>query len=480
MYKQLNLLFFVSLLLVSVQQHQLFGADGAHPFLMEGLNQSFFEHGTEESNERLRCTCKALNAAGARYHDDQTARFNEKFKGMTHVFLGLDSTDSLFEMFDELKEITGHFFSWVIPTAVIYPGGKKVLLCVEDITTAIQNSSNQERRILDMDHLLEQDFVDRTANAKKFPLLSHYILGDPQKRYHISPCAIETCHLDPQKRKTRHYLCLELLPSKFTKICEITSEKNLKDNIYTIYGNPSYADDMNKERHTVTFNFIPNQALIVRTEKAMCFLAEHTLCPYVLASCSAQHEYIFSSSEIFDEESIKVPEIPLEIKKSTYINRYHLKKDSLLQDMRAQKALYTLLSKGDYILGQEIAQDVYSADELVGFYLAAILWWHSHESLVPKGSLHTLFEKQIEENKKMLLANQWIITRSIHAITELAKKPFTIAVPFRTYDIPHQTVVALNDALCKNIEEMKNKNEKPYDKYHNTVKAFVENNGKQL
>lgn len=445
--QRINAFLIASAMIIS---NQLFSSD-MNPMYIGDINCKFFEHGTEESNERLRCTCKVLNAAGARYHHNQTARFNEKFKNVTSVLVDTNPC-------------------WVIPSFIIFPGGKSCSFHKEHLA----KSTDRQRHICDLNQLLASICYDKTKEGPF--LLSNYIIGDPQRKYCISPRNIEIVTPPLQATKVP-CLCLEL-PSKHIEICKITSEKNLKDNIYTVYSNSytnsPYAEGTNSERYTVTFNFIPNQALIIQTEKEKCFLAKHTICPHVLQSNSAQHEYTFNNSEIFNEENIQVPEIPLEIKKSTCINTYHLKKDSLLQDMRAQKALHTLLSHGDYMLAQEVAQDVYSTDELVGFYLAEILWWHNPYGLVAKGSLQILLDKQAEKNKKMLLTNQGIIARSITTITEFAKKSFTV-VPFHASDIPDTTVATLNETLYQTIEKMKTENEKPYDKYHNAVKTFVEN-----
>src|SRR5438105_4428750 len=85
-----------SLCIISIFNNQLFSADRENPLLYSDTNQHIFEYGTAETNRALRCTCKILNAACAKYRTEQAHEFNEKFKNVERLTLPIQRTFDYF------------------------------------------------------------------------------------------------------------------------------------------------------------------------------------------------------------------------------------------------------------------------------------------------------------------------------------------------------------------------------------------------
>src|SRR5689334_4955657 len=103
----ISTIFITALCTLTFYSNLLFSSDPVHAVLFNhDHNQHIFEHGTEKSNEELRCTCKTLNAAGAVYHAKQASIFNKEYKSADCITLFGSRTAP-------------------VPGFIILPGGKQ-------------------------------------------------------------------------------------------------------------------------------------------------------------------------------------------------------------------------------------------------------------------------------------------------------------------------------------------------------------------
>ena len=418
-----------SLCIISTFNNQLFSADRKNPLLLSDTNQHIFEHGTEKINRALRCTCTTLNVAGERYHHAQAIKLNEKFKGIESIIV----------------PVMGNSTSCVVPSIIILPGGKQCSVV-----------SRNNRYFVDLQQIFEKGKVE-------YDKFTHGILNDPERK-----CCISIFSLNKTPNVQGPTYLSVMVPSKNYDLFNVSrsTDISLQNNTFTVQ---TY--NLNKHDsfpYEVSFLFNHNQLKATKHTQELS-LAGNTVFYGALQGTTASDEYERDCWTATDEGHIHVPEVPLEVVKAKYTEQYRLKKDSLLHDMRAQKALHAYVSEGGYALAQDIAQDGYTANDLVNLYIVTTFW--TGDDLVIDGCLQVLCDREIEINRQQ---EKTQLNRTLSTLgTIITAKINPFKSPFRNVILDKETVKNWNGELAGTLKEMKQNCVTSYDAYLNAVTNFI-------